>query len=281
MKNNLSRFAALYLAFLITLLVISACTEKRSYNYLDSDSIIATLNTIDYSLVALKGFEPKEPEYTPKEAPFGYPEQETFDKAAQTWRKFIDLCSEEKFQEAYNLYSEEGRAGDFMVCLKHSTPRFHFYTEVLEPMMYEFEPKDSADVKYMALLNFEYYMEDFAMQYGAGDNDYIPKTFPDISVLLGQKLAEQGRLDEAFELLDDYAYAVNGLTGNPAYTNFSLALFGAALHYAAGDNEQAIETLEGYKQFTSENKNPERDPAEYDYYFKLIDEAIGLYKEAK
>ena len=33
-------------------------------------------------------------------------------------------------------------------------------------------------------------------------------------------------------------------------------------------------TLEDYKKYTSEHKDPERDPEEYDYYCSLVDDAI-------
>lgn len=251
---------------------------KSKYEVVNPNDLKLTLAKIDSARVSLVGFEPNEPGYKPMNAPFDKPTQETFDTAAVTWRTFVGLCEKDKFEEAYKFYKEDGNPGDFMVCLKHSTVRYHFYKDVLGPMMYEFEPKDSADVKYLALLKVEYYLGVFMMHCGAGDSDYIPETFPDVTVELGMMLAERNRIDEALEMLDDYAYAVNGLSGNPAFTNCNLALFEASLYYASGNNKQAIETLEGYKQFTSENKDPDKDPAEYDHYFKVIDEGIALYK---
>ena len=140
--------------------------------------------------------------------------------------------------------------------------------------MYEFEPKDSADVKYLNLMKVEYYLGEDMMQNMVGNNDYIPDTFPDLAFDLGIMLAERDRIDEALEMIGCFGYAVQGLYGNPAFTNFEITLYVAQVYYAAGDIEQAIETLEDYKQYTSEHKDPNRDPEEYDYYCSLVDDAI-------
>ena len=140
--------------------------------------------------------------------------------------------------------------------------------------MYEFEPKDSADVKYLNLMKVEYYLGEDMMQNMVGNNDYIPDTFPDLTFELGIMLAERDRIDEALEMIGCFGYAVQGLYGNSAFTNFEITLYVAQVYYAAGDIEQAIETLEDYKKYTSEHKDPERDPEEYDYYCSLVDDAI-------
>lgn len=140
--------------------------------------------------------------------------------------------------------------------------------------MYEFEPKDSADVKYLNLMKVEYYLGEDMMQNMVGNNDYIPETFPDLAFDLGVMLAERDRIDEALEMIGSFGYAVQGLYGNPAFTNFEITLYVAQVYYAAGDIEQAIETLEDYKKYTSEHKDPERDPEEYDYYCSLVDGII-------
>ena len=87
-------------------------------------------------------------------------------------------------------------------------------------------------------------------------------------------LAERDRIDEALEMVGSFGYAVQGLNNNPAFTNFNIALYVAHLYYAAGDIAQAIETLEDYKEYTAEHKDPDMDPEEYDYYCSFVEETI-------
>ena len=84
------------------------------------------------------------------------------------------------------------------------------------------------------------------MQNELGNIDDIPETFPDLAFDLGVMLAERDRIDEALEMIGSFGYAVQGLYGNPAFTNFEITLYVAQVYYAAGDIEQAIETLENY-----------------------------------
>ena len=142
--------------------------------------------------------------------------------------------------------------------------------------MYEFEPKDSADVKYLNLMKVEYYLFlcEYMMQNELGNIDYIPETFPDLAFDLGVILAERDRIDEALEMIGSFGYAVQGLYGNPAFTNFEITLYVAQVYNAAGDIEQAIETLEDYKEYTSGHKDPDREPEEYDHYRSVVDDAI-------
>ena len=88
----------------------------------------------------------------------GVPTQESFNYAAVTWGTFVRLCREDKFKEAYDLYDEDGKYGDLIVSMQHPGNLYILCRDVLKPMMYEFEPKDSADVKYMNLMKVEYYL---------------------------------------------------------------------------------------------------------------------------
>lgn len=258
-------------------IIVTSCGQRvhtTKYEVLNPVDIKQTIELIDSARLSLVGFEPKEPEYQPEANPFGVPTQESFDSAAVTWNTFVKLCQEDKFKEAYDLYNEDGKPGDFIVCLKHSTYLYHFYKDVMRPMIYEFEPKDSADVKYLNLLKLELSLGEYMMQTGVGDSDYIPATFPDLSFELGIMLAERGRIDEALEMVGSFGYAVQGLNGNPAFTTFSIALYVAHLYYMAGDIAQAIETLEDYKEYTAEHKDPDRDPEEYESYCSFVDGTI-------
>ena len=204
----------------------------------------------------------------------GVPTQESFNYAAVTWGTFVRLCREDKFKEAYDLYDEDGKYGDLIVSMQHPGNLYILCRDVLRPMMYEFEPKDSADVKYLNLMKVEYYLGEDMMQNMVGNNDYIPETFPDLSFDLGVMLAERDRIDEALEMIGSFGYAVQGLYGNPAFTNFEITLYVAQVYYAAGDVGQAKATLEDYKEYTSGHKDLDRNPEEYEKYCSLVDDAI-------
>ena len=258
-------------------IVMTSCGQRvqpLEYEVINPGDIKQAIEMIDSARLALTGFEPKEQGYQPNAYPFGVPTQETFDSATETWNTFVKLCQKDKFKKAYDLYNEDGKPGDFMICLKHSTNRYYFYRDVLRPMMYEFEDKDSADVKYLNLLKLEHDLGEDMMQNQLGNNDYIPETFPDLAFDLGVMLAERDRIDEALEMIGSFGYAVQGLYGNPAFTNFEITLYVAQVYYAAGDIEQAIETLEDYKKYTSEHRDQDRDPEEYDYYCSFVDGII-------
>ena len=123
-------------------------------------------------------------------------------------------------------------------------------------------------------MKVEYYLGEDMMQNMVGNYDYIPDTFPDLTFELGIMLAERDRIDEALEMIGCFGYAVQGLYGNSAFTNFEITLYVAQVYYAAGDVGQAIATLEDYKEYTSGHKDPDRNPEEYDYYCSLVDDAI-------
>ena len=156
---------------------------------------------IDSARLALIGFEPKEPGYQPDANTLGVPTQESFDSAAVTWGTFVRLCREDRFKDAYDLYNEDGKYGDLIVSMQHPGNLYILCRDVLRPMMYEFEPKDSADVKYLILMKVEYYLAENMMQNMVGNNDYIPDTFPDLAFDLGVMLAERDRIDEALEMI--------------------------------------------------------------------------------
>ena len=258
-------------------IVITACGQRvqtARYRVINPEYIKETIEKLDSSRLALVDFEPKEQEYQPEEYLFGVPTQESYDSSVVVWNTFIELCKNDKFKEAYDYYNEEGNSVEFIICLKHSTNQYIFFKDVLRPIMYEFEPKDSADVKYLDILSFEYSLDEFMMQYWAGKTDYVPDSFPFLAIELGTMLAEQGQIDEALEMVKSFCYAVQGLNGNPAYTNFNIAMYVAHIYYAAGDIAQAIETLEDYKAYTAEHKHLDRDPQEYDYYFSYVDREI-------
>ena len=259
-------------------IVLTSCGQRvkpAEFKVINPVGIKQTIEKIDSARLALELLsEQKETWSQPDANPLGVPTQESFDSATLTWGTFVRLCQEDRFKEAYDLYNEDGKYAELIVSMQHPGNLYILCRDVLRPMMYEFEPKDSADVKYLNLLQVEHSLAEDMMQHKIGNNDYIPETFPDLAFDLGVMLAERDRIDEALEMIGSFGYAVQGLYGNPAFTNFEITLYVAQVYYAAGDIEQAIETLEDYKKYTSEHKDPERDPEEYDYYCSLVDDAI-------
>ena len=259
-------------------IVLTSCGQRvkpAAFKVINPVGIKQTVEKIDSARLALELLsEQKETGSQPDANPLGVPTQESFDSAALTWGTFVRLCQEDRFKEAYDLYNEDGKYADLIVSMQHPGNLYILCRDVLRPMMYEFEPKDSADVKYLNLMKVEYYLGEDMMQNMVGNNDYIPETFPDLAFDLGVMLAERDRIDEALEMIGCFGYAVQGLYGNPAFTNFEITLYVAQVYYAAGDVGQAIETLEDYKEYTSEHKDPDRDPEEYEKYCSFVDEAI-------
>ena len=258
-------------------IVLTSCGQRvkpAEFKVINPVGIKQTIEKIDSARLALELLsEQKETGSQPDANPLGVPTQESFDSAAVTWSTFVRLCQEDRFKEAYDL-NDDGKYADLIVSMQHPGNLYILCRDVLRPMMYEFEPKDSADVKYLNLMKVEYYLGEDMMQNMVGNYDYIPDTFPDLTFELGIMLAERDRIDEALEMIGSFGYAVQGLYGNPAFTNFEITLYVAQVYYAAGDVGQAIATLEDYKQYTSEHKDPNRDPEEYDYYCSLVDDAI-------
>ena len=259
-------------------IALTSCGQRvkpAEFKVINPVGIKQTIEKIDSARLALELLsEQKETGSQPDANPLGVPTQESFDSAALTWGTFVRLCREDRFKEAYDLYDEDGKYADLIVSMQHPGNLYILCRDVLRPMMYEFEPKDSADVKYLNLLQVEHSLAEDMMQHKIGNNDYIPETFPDLAFDLGVMLAERDRIDEALEMIGSFGYAVQGLYGNPAFTNFEITLYVAQVYYAAGDVGQAIETLEDYKEYTSEHKDPDRDPEEYDHYCSFVDGII-------
>ena len=259
-------------------IVLTSCGQRvkpAAFKVINPVGIKQTVEKIDSARLALELLsEQKETGSQPDANPLGVPTKEHSDSAALTWGTFVRLCQEDRFKEAYDLYDEDGKYADLIVSMQHPGNLYILCRDVLRPMMYEFEPKDSADVKYLNLMKVEYYLGEDMMQNMVGNYDYIPDTFPDLTFELGIMLAERDRIDEALEMIGCFGYAVQGLYGNPAFTNFEITLYVAQVYYAAGDTAQAIETLEDYKEYTSGHKDPDRDPEEYDHYCSVVDGII-------
>ena len=143
-------------------IVLTSCGQRvkpAEFRVINPVGITQTIEKIDSARLALELLsEQKETGSQPDANPLGVPTQESFDSAAVTWGTFVRLCQEDRFKEAYDLYNEDGKYGDLIVSMQHPGNLYILCRDVLKPMMYEFEPKDSADVKYMNLMKVEYYL---------------------------------------------------------------------------------------------------------------------------
>lgn len=259
--RNLFRTMLLWGASIVLAFHIPSCDSKCVYEYIDPAYLNGTICMIDSTLSAGAWHSPE-----------NTGECEFIGSSKETWGRFVSLCSKDKFREAYDFINDGERFGDLLARLNHSTPRYFFFRDVMSPMMFEFENGDSAQVKYKNLLGLEVMREQTMMR--ASDTGYVPKVFPLVADELARMLAFKGRVDEALELTDDFAYAVDRIYGNSAYTNFSVTFFLSGIYSNAGQISKARETLENYKGYTMSHQDPERDPKEYDEYISRVDKAI-------
>ena len=276
-RKVLTAFAATVLAagFLLS---AASCKAKEEFKVIDPDSVNGVIAQIDSSLAALKGFEPDEAGFSDGLPASGAYSQATYDSARVTWKEFTRLCAVHKFKKAYELYYAEGRSGDFLVHLKTARNRYVFDSSVLWPLIAEFETdKQVAVKKYIDAVELEYLLESATMATAKGDSDYIPELFPMLVKDLGNLLSISGRLDDALGLVDDYAYAIEGQYGNPAYTTYCTAILTAGFYNSADEYRKAIGALEGYIQYVSapENRNPGTEPAEYEFYIAEVEKLIA------
>lgn len=189
-----------------------------------------------------------------------------YDSAALAWNGFKQLCLNKKYKEAHDYYFSERKEGDIMVHLRHSTPRFNFYSGVLWPLMKEYENYDDALEKYINLLKLEFYMEQMSITLGEADNNYFPEIYPAVIMELGCALTDSGNLDEALELCDDLAGAVYSLTNDKQFTNYMLTKYSASVFKIADQPETLKDVIEHYCEMLDEAIEGGGDKEEIDYY---------------
>lgn len=259
-------------AVILSLLFLASCGPSH-FNYLNPTAVNLAICDIDSTVATLHGYEPKEnPEvgYPGVEQPV----QETYDAARKTWEEFKAKCFKQDYKGAYELYCDKEKQGDFLVFLRHSSARFQFDREVLEPMLYEFEEESVADSLYLDALTFEYILESFTMKQSIGDTDYVPEEFPNLIADMGCFLSQLGRIDEAMGLVDDFAYAVRVRTGSDARTNWAVTYLVATFYLNAGQKEDVIYTLEQYKEYAKEHIDMFADQEEYKFFMNEADKHI-------
>ena len=256
--------------------VLYSCTS--SYKNIDPSSINLAICDIDSTVAALHGFEPKE------NPDVGYPGveqpvQETYDTARKTWEEFKAKCFKQDYKGAYKLYSDKEKQGDFLVFLRHSSARIQFDRYILGPLFYEYEEESVADSLYIDALSLEYALESFAMKQSIGNTDYIPEDLPALIFELGCLMSQTGRLDEALELIDDFTYAVRGKTGDEVLTKFATTYAISIFYVSADQMEDVVNTLEQYKEYSTEHIDMFKDQEEYEHYMMRAEDCIQSLKE--
>lgn len=218
---------------------------------------------LDSAVAAMPAWEPEDSLY------------ETADRAHDTWLEFTRLIEAEKYELALDFY-QDGKEGDFLVYLRHSTQRYMFFSQVLRPLMEEFKGEDYALEQYISNLQLEKAMEDFSIELQADGDGYIPEVYPFVIRDLGYGLVVTGKMEEAQKLFKDLIDGVYGLTGDALYANFIGTKYLAKLHILDGNNEWAVETWRNFKKFLEENKT-DFDGEELNKALQLVqDELDGL-----
>ena len=260
--------------FWITVIsVIVSCSntnQSAQDNSLDTKAIHSAIQEIESYLDSLDRNRDIPADAVPNKA--------TRDSAKIVWESFVQKFSESKYEEAYNTYKNNG--ADFKVHLTHSTPRYVFLSEVLHPLMQEYENPDSLDIKYLDELAFEYYMQVASIQFATEDNPYVPEVHHLTIIDYGRALNQAGRREEALNLTPELKDAVLFLTEDAMEANYAIAAYGAHLFYDSGENEAVIEILAGLKSnvLTWWEEDAAEDWAEeyYSYYIKEIDALINI-----
>ena len=261
-----------FILLITALSVIVSCrnaTQSAQDNSLDTMAIHSAIQEIESYLDSLDRNRDIPADAVPNKA--------TRDSAKVVWESFVQKFRESKYEEAYNTYKNNG--ANFKVHLIHSTPRYVFLSEVLHPLMKEYENPDSLEIQYLDELAFEYYMQVASIQFATEGNPYIPEVHHLIIIDYGRALNQAGRREEALDLTLELKDAVLFLTEDAMEANYAIAAYGAYLFYDSGENEAAIAILTSLKSKiqTWWKEDAAEDWAEeyYSYYIKEIDALIN------
>ena len=246
--------------------------EPRDSTYNHSvDTLVADI---------MNDYKADEPEYQHQDGSIPAIDQQTYDKARDTWSEFKQLIDYESYEEALDFYLSGGdgetkkNLEDFLVFLKHSTHRFTFFSEVLKPLMQEYKGNDYAREEYINLLQLEKALEDASIEMHADDTGYVPEVYPSVVCDLGIALANSGKMDEAHELFYDMIDGVYGLTGSALLANYMASKYAERLYLIEDDKEGAIANWNRFKEAVEQNKS-NFDPEEVEVCLERVEEAIS------
>lgn len=221
-----------------------------------------------------------DPEYQHQDESVPAIDQQTYDKARDTWNSFKQLVDADRYEEALDFYLSGGdddtnkNLGDFLVFLKHSTHRYTFFSEVLKPLMQEYKGNDFAREEYINLLQLEKALEDTSIELQSDNTGYVPEVYPNVVCDLGIALANSGKMDEAHELFYDLIDGVYGLTGSALLANYMASKYAERLYLIEGDKEGAIANWNRFKEAVEQNKS-DFDPEEVEVCLERVEAAIS------
>lgn len=261
----------LIIAISAILLTISCNSTKL----IDKDAIKAAIADIEAYMDSLNRNSTIDPDL--------YGLKETRDSASATWRFFLEQCQRDDLEAAYDIYKDN--SADFIIYLSHSTPRFAFITGVVRPLMDAYEHTDSIQTKYLDLLALEYYLEGASIRFSDQDNVYIPEVHPFVIIEYGKALNLAGRREDALDLAPELMNAVQYLSEDSMTANYALASYGAMIFHDSGEDEAALEILNGLKEnilswWAEESEDEEADEY-FSYYLMEVEELITKYSSKK
>lgn len=207
-----------------------------------------------------------------------------YDSAAVVWNTMKEYLVNNRFKDAYDLY--KNNRGNIIVHLAHSSARFPFLSEIVWPLLSEFEDIDSAMVSYRDDLAFEYWMQVASIQFSTEGNSYMPEVHPETIKEYGCLLSKTGREAEALTMADELLESLIALGSDEMHANTERALYGAVVMYNAGYLNEAIGILEDFKalaeKWCAEDIVADPDCKDYyEYYIGEVNKEIAEYmKEA-
>lgn len=200
--------------------------------------------------------------------------QEDFDKGKIVWDRFVSLCRDGKYKAAYDYYKDDN-AGDIFVYLRHSAFRFAFESNILRPLLWEYEDDSVAIENYINILKVEYYMEKLSVALGDGRNNYIPEQYPYVITELGYSLAEVGREEECLEMVEDLMYALYSQTADACSVNYMTTVYVARVYLILGEREKSVGCCQDFKDYLNAHVEDCGGKDVVDYYMNRIDDFLN------
>lgn len=208
---------------------------------------------------------------------------EDLESAERTWAKFKKLCEEDEYEKALDFYYEtdedaqKRHSGDFILFLKHSTNQYVFVSSVLKPLLFEYRDRTFALEELVGILRFQKTLGDLLITANADDDEYVPEVYVLVVRDLGYALAELGRVEEAFDLLEDFVRGIYRLVDSQLRANFLTTIYISSVDMIAGDSDAAIEAWTEFKSYHLAHGD-EYDPAELTSWLEQADEEIAEIK---
>lgn len=199
--------------------------------------------------------------------------QEDFYKGKVVWDRFVSLCRDGKYKAAYDYYKDD-HVGDIFVYLRHSAFRFAFESNILRPLLWEYEEESVAYDEYINILKTEYSLEKLSVALGEGKNNYIPEQYPYVITELGYSLAEVGREEESLEMVEDLMCALYSQTGDAVSVNYMTTVYVARVYMRAEERDKAVDCFQDFKDYLNANVEDCGGKDVVDCYMKRIDDFL-------